>query len=109
MITLVKELNVPLEVMAYLSGQPDDVSQPSHTIARQCRCSEGALLPLLRCFTEAGFLKVRRGRRGGFRLMRSLEQITLHELIEALNTQLKDLTDAYPYHHGFGERHRCHA
>jgi Rrf2 family protein len=73
-----------LRAVVYLADNPDK-PQAGSQIARATRISPGYLSNVMHALVKAGLVKSRRGMGGGFTLARPAEQITILEVINAVD------------------------
>jgi Rrf2 family protein len=75
--------------MAYLARRPGDAPVPSHDVARAIGAPEKFLLKILKPLASARLLHSVKGPRGGYRLARPAKDITLLEIVEAVDGPLR--------------------
>ncbi len=73
-----------VRVILDLASQPPGTSIPAHEIAKRQQIPTAFLGKIISQLAIAGLVDTRRGARGGVTLARSPEQITLLEVVEAL-------------------------
>ena len=78
-----------LHALAYMSQEKSDKPVASHTIARSRGIPERFLLKILNPLVSAGILSSLKGPHGGYRLARSASDITLLEVIEAVDAPIR--------------------
>ena len=90
-----------VHALVFLAGRRQTTSIPSHHIARARGLPEKFLLKLLKALAQAGLLRSLRGAGGGFRLARTPVEISLLEILQAMDdpilgqvTVAPDKTDA---------------
>ena len=76
--------SLALHTMVYLAGDPG-TQYPAGKLARVLCVSEAHLAKVLQRLTRAGLLVSVRGPKGGFRLARRTDDITLLEVFEAID------------------------
>ncbi len=74
-----------LHCMAVLAGLPPGATLPTRALAEYHGLSETYLSKHLQALTNAGIIESLPGPRGGYRLMRPAEEITLLEVVEAID------------------------
>src|SRR6266516_1045119 len=74
-----------LHCMSMLAGLPPDATLPTRTLAEYHGLSETYLSKHLQALTNAHIIESVPGPRGGYRLARSPEKITLLEVVEAID------------------------
>jgi Rrf2 family protein len=82
---LTRASNYALQALAYLVDQPPDRSVASHVAAGARGIPERFLLKVLQPLVSAGVLRSIKGPNGGYRLARPPKQITLLEVVEAVD------------------------
>lgn len=82
-------LSLALHAMAYLSNEPDR-SRRVKEVAKRLKASEAHLSKVLQALARAGLLQATRGPKGGYRLAKKPEEITLMEIYEVINGPLED-------------------
>jgi Rrf2 family protein len=78
----IKRLGFGIQALIALASQPDQWS--SGEIAEHLRCEPTALRKILAQLAEAGFIEVKQGRTGGYRLIKPPGEITLSEVYRAV-------------------------
>ena len=78
-----------LQALVYLARQDGDALVPSHAVASAISGPQQFLLRILGPLVSVGVLHARKGRRGGYRLARPAETITLLEIVEAVDGTLR--------------------
>jgi Rrf2 family protein len=86
---LTRASNYALQALAYLVDQPADKSVASHVAAEARGIPERFLLKVLQPLVSAGVLRSIKGPNGGYRLARPARQITLLEVIEAVDGPIR--------------------
>ena len=76
--------SLALHTMVYIAGD-DGLRHPASKIAPAICVSEAHLAKVLQRLVRAGLLESRRGPRGGFRLARRRDEVTLLEVFEAID------------------------
>ena len=71
-------------ILCYLSRQDKDQVTPAGPIAEAMNVPPEQAAKVLQTMTRAGLVRSERGRRGGYALAKSLEQLTLGEVFDAL-------------------------
>ena len=78
-----------LHAVAYMAGQQRDEPTPSHIIADKRNISERFLLKVLKPLVAAQVLISAKGPHGGYRLAKPANQITLLEIMEAVDGPIR--------------------
>jgi Rrf2 family protein len=91
---LTRASNYALQALAYLLEQPADRSVASHVVAEARDIPERFLLKVLQPLVTAGVLRSVKGPNGGYRLARPARQITLLEVIEAVDGPIRGAAPA---------------
>lgn len=78
-----------LQAIAYMAVQKNDDVIPSHIIAQKKGIPERFLLKVLKPLVSAEVLHSVKGPRGGYRLVKSVEDITVLEVIEAVDGPIR--------------------
>jgi Rrf2 family protein len=86
---LTRASNYALQALAYLVDQPADRSVASHVAAEARGIPERFLLKVLQPLVSAGVLRSIKGPNGGYRLARPPKQITLLEVVEAVDGPIR--------------------
>ncbi len=86
---LTRASNYALQALAYLVEQPTDRSVASHIAAEARGIPERFLLKVLQPLVSAGVLRSTKGPNGGYRLARLPKQITLLEVVEAVDGTIR--------------------
>ncbi|TWT36199.1 HTH-type transcriptional regulator CymR [Posidoniimonas corsicana] len=73
-----------LQLSQYQGGAPI----PCNRLAREGRMPERFLLQILRDLVNSGILQSVRGVEGGYRLARSIDEVTLEDVFEAVDSPL---------------------
>jgi len=87
----------------YIAGNHQDGAILATKISNEYGVSVGSLLKILQQLVRAGVLRSKRGPRGGFALARPPENITLLQLVEALDgpltgdLNLSEITGGAPF------------
>lgn len=82
---LTRAANYALHAAAYMAAQRGDQPLASHTIAAERGIPERFLLKVLKHLVSAGVLLSIKGPRGGYQLARSPAEITMLEIVEAVD------------------------
>jgi Rrf2 family protein len=75
--------------LVHLTHEKPDRFVPSHEVARELDLPERFLLKTLQPLVSAGILRSVRGPNGGYRLARAPKDITLLEVVEAVDGRLR--------------------
>ena len=78
-----------LHAVAYMAGQDTNEPTPSHVIADKRKISERFLLKVLKPLVSAQVLISAKGPHGGYRLAKPANQITLLEIMEAVDGPIR--------------------
>lgn len=89
---LSRAANYALHAAAYLAAQRSDEPLASHTIAEARGIPARFLLKVLQHLVEAGLLHSVKGPRGGYQLARLASEITLLEILEAVEGPIEGET-----------------
>lgn len=76
--------SVALHTVAFLSAEKPGKLLQNKEIAKSLEISENHLSKVLQRLTKAGFIESQRGPRGGVRLSKNCEDITLLDIFEAI-------------------------
>ncbi len=88
MLTLTKKTDYALIALSLLAKLPSGVVS-ARAIAEKCGVPVAILTNILKTLTHAGVVVSERGANGGYRLGRSPEAISLHEVITAIEGQVQ--------------------
>ena len=91
---LTRASNYALQALAYLVDQPQDKSVASHIIAEAEGIPERFLLKVLQPLVSVGVLRSIKGPNGGYRLARTPKQVSLLEVVEAVDGPIRGLAPA---------------
>lgn len=72
---------------AHPGGSSPDTVVSAQEIARQAKLNKSVVANLLKDFARSGLLESVRGLKGGYRLTKRPEDITLHEILEVVEGQ----------------------
>jgi Rrf2 family protein len=86
---LTRASNYTVQALGYLLEQPADKPVASHVVAAARDIPERFLLKLLQPLVSAGILRSIKGPNGGYRLSRPAKQITLLEVVEAVDGPIR--------------------
>ncbi|HEX5272230.1 MAG TPA: Rrf2 family transcriptional regulator [Gemmataceae bacterium] len=86
---LTRASNYALQALAYFTEHPADKSVASHVAAEARDIPERFLLKVLQPLVSAGVLRSIKGPNGGYRLARPPRQITLLEIVEAVDGPIR--------------------
>jgi Rrf2 family protein len=84
-MNLARSSGYALHALAHMARQAPDRFVPSHVTAGAAGIPERYLLKMLHALASAGLLHSIQGPRGGYRLTRPAEDITLLEVVEAVD------------------------
>ena len=88
MLALNKKTDYGLIALCCMASREDEVVS-ANTIARTYGMRSGLLMNVLKDLSRSGLINSVRGSHGGYRLARSLEKITLAQLIDAVQGPLR--------------------
>jgi Rrf2 family protein len=91
---LTRASNYALQALVYLLEQPPEKSVASHVVAEARDIPERFLLKVLQPLVSAGVLRSIKGPNGGYRLARPAKQITLLEVVEAVDGPVRGAAPA---------------
>lgn len=86
---LTRASSYALHALSYMARQKTGIPVASHTIAREHAIPERFLLKVLNPLVSAGVLASIKGPHGGYRLARSPSDITLLEVVEAVEGTIR--------------------
>jgi FeS assembly SUF system regulator len=105
MLRVTKLTDYATVVLTVLAGQPGKVLS-ANELAEQSGLEPTTVAKLLKPLAQAGLVEGLRGVRGGYRLARPAEQITLIEIVEAMEGPLA-ITECSQDHGQCGIAHQC--
>ncbi|MBF0516614.1 MAG: Rrf2 family transcriptional regulator [Nitrospirae bacterium] len=82
-----KDTDYAIRCMLFMSGNPDKTFVIGQ-IAKEKAIPESFLAKILQKLTKAGFLRSIRGTRGGFVMIKDPQDITLLDIVEAINGKI---------------------
>jgi Rrf2 family protein len=82
---LTRASDYALHALAYLAAQGGERPVPSHIVAEAQGIPERFLLKVLKPLVSAGVLRSVKGPNGGYRLARSAKDVTILEVVEAVD------------------------
>jgi Rrf2 family protein len=85
---LTRASSYALHALVYMAGEKHNRPIPSHLVARDRGIPERFLLKVLKPLVSARVLQSLKGPNGGYRLARPASQITLLEVVEAVDGPL---------------------
>src|SRR5262245_11942740 len=88
---LTRASSYALHAAAYMAGQRKGLPTPSHIIAQKRGIPERFLLKVLKPLVSAGLLYSVKGPHGGYRLARTAKEITMLDVIEAVEGPIRGL------------------
>ena len=94
MIKLSRITDYGIVLLAHLAGSADDSSQSAREIARETRLPAPVVSKILKSLARQGLLISHRGAKGGYSLARIPEEISVPEMIGALEGPI----GAHPMH-----------
>ena len=77
--------------MGHMAKNSDTRCFRTEDISDQYNIPKNVLIKIMNQFVRAGFLRSKRGPHGGFSLVKSAKEISLLEIIEAVNGSLKKI------------------
>src|SRR5438105_7108654 len=86
---LTRASSYALHALVYMAGEKHHRPIPSHLVARDRGIPERFLLKVLKPLVSARVLQSLKGPNGGYRLARPASQITLLEVVEAVDGPLR--------------------
>ncbi len=86
---LTRASSYALHAVAYMAGQKKELPTASHIIAQKRGIPERFLLKVLKPLVSAQILLSVKGPNGGYRLARAAQDITLLEVIEAVDGHIR--------------------
>ncbi len=81
-----------IHAMVHMAGNKPDMPQASHEIAEKHKIPERFLLKVLKPMVSAGLLYSVKGPHGGYRLAKPATQISLLDVIEAVDGPIRGQT-----------------
>ena len=91
--------SLAMRALMYCAANPDRTVR-KHDIAEACKVSENHLAQVVHALGQKGFLATQRGRSGGLRLGRPMEEITVGQVFRALEAEV-------PFAECFGADPEC--
>lgn len=88
---LTRASSYALHALAYIASVKQSHPTPSHEIAKAHQIPERFLLKVLKPLVGAGLLHSVKGPRGGYRLARAAREISLLEVIEAVDGPIRGI------------------
>ncbi len=79
--------------LAHLAREKPDKPVPSHEVARELNLPERFLLKILGLLVNAGILRSVKGPNGGYTLARPAKDVTLLEIVEAVDGPIRGQAD----------------
>src|SRR5213594_4102411 len=104
---LTKGVEYGIEGILYLARRGDDHPALIRDISRATAIPETFLSKIFQRLVTKGLIRSRRGFRGGFRLARPAERITLREVVEALEGPI-EFHRCLDHLRARGRKGRCH-
>lgn len=89
---LTRASSYALHAMVHIAAHKLSVPLASHEIAHAHRIPERFLLKVLKPLVSAGLLHSVKGPRGGYRLAKAPKEITMLEVVEAVDGPIRGLT-----------------
>src|SRR6516162_1844795 len=94
---LTRASSYALHAVAYMADQENNEPVASHVIAKARKIPERFLLKVLKPLVSARVLSSIKGPNGGYRLAKSANEITLLEVLEAVDGPIRGMA---PQNHG---------
>ncbi len=104
---LTKGVEYGIEGILYLARRSDGEPTLIRDISRATAIPETFLSKIFQRLAMHGIIRSRRGFRGGFRLARPAERISLREIVEAVQGPI-EFHRCLDHLRARGRRHRCH-
>jgi len=89
-MNLSKSVTYGMIVMGHIAKQPDDHWVPSEEISKEYGIPSDFLVKVMFRLAQAGILLSKRGPHGGFSLAQPAKEISLLEIIEAVDGSMKN-------------------
>jgi Rrf2 family protein len=86
---LTRASSYALHALAYMAGEPTQKLVPSHVVAEARGIPERFLLKVLKPLVSARVLTSVKGPNGGYRLLKAAKDVTLLEVIEAVDGPIR--------------------
>ena len=90
---LTRASSYALATLAYLAREKPDAPVTSHDVAQAEGIPDRFLLKVLRSLVSVGILRSLKGPNGGYRLVRAPKDVTLLEVIEAVDGPLRAVAE----------------
>ncbi|MBW0157241.1 RrF2 family transcriptional regulator [Sedimentimonas flavescens] len=84
---LTTRTNLAMRTLMFCAVNPDRIVR-KHEIAEACNASENHLAQVVNTLAQRGFIETQRGRSGGLRLARPMDQIGVGEVLRAFEATL---------------------
>lgn len=86
---LTRASHYALQAVAYMAARPAEIPTASHIIAKERGISEKFLLKVLKPLVAARVLRSIKGPRGGYRLARPANEISMLDVVEAIEGPIR--------------------
>lgn len=91
MIDISKSLGYAIHAIVYMATRKDKKLVRASEVARECGLSVSYMMKILQALRRAGIVDSAIGVKGGYFLSKPLEQITLYELISAIEPSREEI------------------
>ncbi|MCS7229417.1 MAG: Rrf2 family transcriptional regulator [Candidatus Kryptonium sp.] len=91
MIDISKSLGYAIHAIVYMATRKDKKLVRASEVARECGLSVSYMMKILQALRRAGIVDSTIGVKGGYFLSKPLEQITLYELISAIEPSREEI------------------
>jgi Rrf2 family protein len=89
-MNLTKSVTYGMIAMGYIAKQPEGCWVPAEEISKEFDIPDTVLAKVMQQYVRAGVLQAKRGPQGGFSLTQPAKEISLLEIIEAVEGSLKN-------------------
>jgi FeS assembly SUF system regulator len=98
MIRMTRQADYGIVILTWFAHSAPDVPHNARDVAAEVRLPQPMVTKILKALARGGLLASQRGVKGGYRLARSAEQITVADIISALEgpIQMTDCTGLEP-------------
>ena len=108
MLAFTKKTGYALIAISHLARLPDDELASAREVAERFGIPSSLMMNVLKDLSAAGFVQSVRGARGGYRLACDPSQVTLDEMVEALEGPVR-LAECISSRTGDEQECTCHA
>lgn len=91
MIDISKSLGYAIHAIVYIATKPDGKLVRASEVARECGLSVSYMMKILQTLRRAGILESTIGVKGGYVLAKPLKEITLYDLIVAIEPSREEI------------------